>query len=102
MNEMRFLESPGLGDIAIIFMKTFLTFLQREPAVVDVADVAAGDDIAVKETVSTSLVYPKDAVSGLYVDAAKLATPAMSDLSYVIYEGPENLEKNKKDSDVAR
>ncbi|XP_035694052.1 uncharacterized protein LOC118428166 isoform X2 [Branchiostoma floridae] len=73
-----------------------------EPAVVDVADVAAGDDIAVKETVSTSLVYPKDAVSGLYVDAAKLATPAMSDLSYVIYEGPENLEKNKKDSDVAR
>ncbi|XP_035694050.1 uncharacterized protein LOC118428166 isoform X1 [Branchiostoma floridae] len=74
----------------------------REPAVVDVADVAAGDDIAVKETVSTSLVYPKDAVSGLYVDAAKLATPAMSDLSYVIYEGPENLEKNKKDSDVAR
>ncbi|XP_035692453.1 uncharacterized protein LOC118426929 [Branchiostoma floridae] len=104
------LATPAMSDLAYVIYegpedlekKEKESDVAGEPAVVDVADVAAGDDIAVKETVSTSLVYPKDAVSGLYVDAAKLATPAMSDLSYVIYEGPENLEKNKKDSDVAR
>ncbi|XP_078614449.1 uncharacterized protein LOC144883721 isoform X3 [Branchiostoma floridae x Branchiostoma japonicum] len=106
------LATPAMSDLSYVIYQGPEDLEKRgkdsdvawymEPAVVDVADMAAGDDIAVKETVSTSLVYPKDAVSGLYVDAAKLATPAMSDLSYVIYEGPENLEKNKKDSDVAR
>ncbi|XP_035694053.1 uncharacterized protein LOC118428167 [Branchiostoma floridae] len=104
------LATPAMSDLSYVIYegpedlekKEKESDVAGEPAVVDVADMAAGDDIAVKETVSTSLVYPKDAVSGLYVDAAKLATPAMSDLSYVIYEGPENLEKNKKDSDVAR
>ncbi|XP_078614452.1 uncharacterized protein LOC144883722 isoform X2 [Branchiostoma floridae x Branchiostoma japonicum] len=75
-----------------------------EFAVVDAEkDAAAGDDITAMETrtVSTSLVHSEDAVSGLSVAAAKLATPAVSDLSYIIYEGPVELEKKEMEGGIA-
>ena len=120
MNKVRFSSVPtskypprdremGSGDNptfnAIIFMKTFLTFFQRVPKTVVGTDkeMAAGDDVTVMETVSTSSVGSQDAVSGMSVSAreknAAMPTAAMSDLSYVIYQ-PEDLENKEKDSDV--